>query len=225
MRRFANALLVCTCALLPAAVGAQACVGAASFSSGPMRLGAGLTISDGLKTYGAQFGVGAEVGPFGSASLSRAEYDNASEAGVVLGLNAGYAIDLTPTKNVQFCPVAGFAYQSGPNVQSTFGDVSASAHAIGFGGSFGGIVPMSPTFDFVPFAGASYLVSQTSVSIGGNSGSVSENHGEVNVGAGFVLNRTLTLQPSVSIPVGVDNAKTSFQIAFAFNFGSSPARK
>ena len=81
MRRFANALLVCTCTLLPAAVGAQACVGAASFSSGPMRLGAGLTVGDGVKSYGAKFAVGEDAGPFGSASLSRAEYDGVSEAG------------------------------------------------------------------------------------------------------------------------------------------------
>ena len=126
---------------------------------------------------------------------------------------------------MQFCPVASFAYQSGPNVQTPVGDISASAHAIGFGGSFGGIVPMSPTLDFVPFAGASFLASRVSASFGGTSESASKNYGEVNVGAGFVLNRTLTLQPSVSIPVGLEGAKTSFQIAFAFNFGSSSARK
>jgi hypothetical protein len=104
---------------------------------------------------------------------------------------------------------------------------------------------MSPIFDFVPFAAASYLVSQGAVypsmsavglppppgysagsfSVGGTSESPSENYGEVIVGAGFVVNRTLTLQPSVSIPVGLEGPKTSFQIVFAFNFGSSPARK
>ena len=159
MRRFADALLVCMCTLLPAAVGAQACVGAASFSSGPARLGAALTVADGAKSYGAQFGVGADAGPFGSASLSRAEYVGVSEAAVLLGLDAGYAIDLTPAKNMQFCPVASFAYQSGP---TPIGTISVSAHAIGFGGSFGGIVPMSPALDFVRFAGASYLVSRYS---------------------------------------------------------------
>jgi len=60
---------------------------------------------------------------------------------------------------------------------------------------------------------------------GGTSESSSENYGVVKVGAGFVSNRTLTLQPSVSIPVGLEGAKTSFQIVVALNFGSSPVHK
>jgi hypothetical protein len=40
------------------------------------------------------------------------------------------------------------------------------------------------------------------------------------VGAGFVINRTLTLQPSAALPVGIDGAKPSFQLTFSLNFGS-----
>lgn len=218
--RAASAVAVLSFAVV-SQLGAQACVGAASFASGPVRIGAGLNVADNAKSYGLQMAAGSSAGPFATATLSRAEYNEVDDAGIVLGVNAGYAIDLTPEKNVQFCPLVGFAYQTGPDVSTTIGTISTSAHAVAFGGSLGGIVPVSPMFDFVPFAGGSYLISQASASTGGASVSNAENYGEINVGAGFVINRILTLQPSVSVPVGLDGGKTSFQIAFAFNFGAS----
>ena len=52
----------------------------------------------------------------------------------------------------------------------------------------------------------------------------SSDYGVAKVGAGFIVNRQLTLQPSVSIPFGEDGAKSSFTLAFAYTFGSSANR-
>ena len=81
-------------------------------------------------------------------------------------------------------------------------------------------MPVGPTVDFVPFAGAAYFVSRASASAGDVSESESQDYTEIDVGAGFVINKVLTLQPSVAIPVGVDGAKSTFLLAFAFNVGS-----
>jgi outer membrane protein with beta-barrel domain len=167
----------------------------------------------------------APVGLFGAATVSRTEYDDIDGGGTVADLTAGYAIDLTPSKSVQFCPQAGFAYQSGPDIDTGFGTVSTSAHAFALGGSFGGSIPASPTLDFVPFAGAAYTISRTSVGAGGNSISDSEDYVALTLGAGFVINRALTLQPSVAIPIGLEGGKSSFQLAFAYNFGSTSPRR
>jgi len=204
---------------------AQTCNGTASFSSAIARIGAGLQIADHAKSYGVELALGSQAGPFGSATLSRAEYDDLANAGTVLGLAAGYALDLNPAKTVQFCPVASFGYQTGPDVTVGTTTLNTTDHSFAFGGSFGGAIPMSPTLDFVPFAGAAYTTERLTVSAGGQSESQSEDYVHIGVGAGFVINKKLTIQPAVSIPVGLDGGKASFQFAFAYNFGSASPSK
>ena len=80
-------------------------------------------------------------------------------------------------------------------------------------------VPALIVEDFVPFAAASYVLARATATIGGTSDSDSQDYTEIDIGAGFVFNRTLTIRPSVAIPVGIDGAKSAFQLAFAFNFG------
>ena len=219
MRRLVEAVLISSCVALPVAVRAQTCQGTASFSSGPVRIGAGFNTSDKVKSYAAQLAAGAVTGPYASAALSRAEYDNISNAAVGIGLTGGYAIDVAPAHAAQFCPLASFGYESGPDIGTGPGAISRSSHAIGFGGSFGGAIAVAPSFDFVPFVDAQYIIEQASVSSAGTTASSSTNFTEIDVGAGFVVNKMLTLQPAVSIPVGVAGGKTSFAIAFLFNFG------
>jgi hypothetical protein len=202
----------------------QTCVGGASYSSGPVRIGAGLEVQDQAKSYGAALGLGSPVGPFGSVSLSRTEYDNIENASNTLGVTGGYAVDINPPKTVQFCPVAGFAYMNGPTIASTFGDIDVSAHAVSFGGAIGGVATSTPTFAFVPYGGASYVISRATASLAGTSGSDSQDYTLVEIGAGFVINHTLTIRPAALVPVGLNGGKTSFDISVSFNFGSSSAK-
>lgn len=210
---------------LGSSLGAQTCTGAASYKVGPMRAGAGLEVGDHATTYGAAFGLGALIGPFGSVSLSRTEYDNVDGGGTTVGLNAGYAIDVNLTKTMQFCPIGGFRYQSGPNIQSAFGNVDVTAHAVEFGGSFGGVATSTPTFVFVPFGAASYVASRASASLAGFNTSDSQDYTLLTLGAGFIVNHTLTIRPSVVIPVGLDGATSSFAIDFGFSFGETGPRR
>lgn len=207
-------------ALTATEVTAQTCNGLAPFSAGPVRLGAGLSSSEGVKGYGVNMAAGAKSGPYASGNVTRVEYSDLDGNGTLFGLGAGYAIDVNPTKTVQFCPRAGVEFQSGPDIDTGTGTITTSAHAVSFGGALGGTVPMAPTFDFVPFIAASYVVSRATAKMGGVSESDSQDYTEVDVGAGFVINKTLTLQPMVAIPVGLDGAKSAFQLAFTFNFGN-----
>ena len=201
---------------------AQTCVGAASYASGPVRLGGGYASTDGTKSYGLTLGVGAKAGPFASASVSRSEYSDLDAHGTGVALGAGYAFDLKPTRTVQFCPLASLARESGPDVDYGGSTIALSVRDVGIGGSFGGVVPVTPTLDLVPFAGAYFVASRFSATFQGDTQSDSQNAGEADVGAGFVINRTLTLQPSVAIPFGTDGAKSVLRLALAFNFGGSP---
>jgi len=208
-------------ALSATRMAAQTCAGAASFSSGPIRLGAALASGDGVKSYGVTMGVGSKDNPlFAQGHLGRAEYSDVDANGTLVGLGAGYAIDVNPTKTVQFCPIAAFNYQSGPDIDFGTSKISTTGRAFGIGGALGGTVPVSPTLDVVPFAAASYVLSRVSATLDGDTQSASKDYTEIDIGAGFVLNKTLTLQPAIAIPVGLDGAKSSFQLALSFNFGS-----
>jgi hypothetical protein len=207
-------------ALSTSRLSAQTCAGAAAFSAGPVRAGAGLATSDGVKSYGVNMAVGAKSGTFASANIARAEYSDIDGSGTLVGIGAGYAADLDPAKTVQFCPQVSYTHQSGPDLDFGTGTIATSAYAIGLGGSFGSTVPVSPTLDLVPFGGASYFISRASATMDDVTDSESQNYTELTLGAGFVFNKTLTLQPAVSIPLGLEGAKSSFQLAFAFNFGA-----
>ena len=54
----------------------------------------------------------------------------------------------------------------------------------------------------------------------GFSESASENYGVLSIGAGFVMNHTVTLRPTASFPVRLKGAKPSFGLSLGFNFGS-----
>jgi hypothetical protein len=228
MRRFAHTFAVVFLSSASLAAHAQVCTGSASFRSGPVRIAAGIGVSDGLNSYGASLGAGAPTGIFGSAGIVRFEFrgNGITSAAVRLNLEGGYAIDLTPAKSMQFCPLASFGYESEPDSKSVAGTITSSTRLVGFGGSFGRLMPMTPTVDFVPFARVQYFTTRTS---GGISGfppvSFSDHYTAVDIGAGFVVNRTLTLQPSVSIPVGLDGGKALFQIGVSFNLGASSAQQ
>lgn len=218
--RFRALLGGCVLAVVAAdGLAAQACIGTASFASGPVRVGGAFTVGDHVKGYGLQLEAGATNGLFAGAALSRNDYDNVSASGTNTAVNAGYAINLTPQRNLQVCPVVGYDYQRGPDLHTVFGTAAANSRAGTFGGSLGGVVPVSPTLDFVPFAGVSYLVTRSSAYGGGISSSLSQNYEAVDVGAGFVINRMLTLRPSVAVPVGLKGGKSAFEADVAYSFG------
>jgi len=208
-------------ALSASRMAAQTCTGAASFSAGPIRLGAGLSSGDGFKSYGLNTAVGSRSGLFGYGDVGRAEFSDIDSKGTLYDIGAGYAFDLNSTRTLQFCPEIEVSHQSGPNFDYAGSTLTTSADAVGFGGSLGEVVPVTPTLDVVPFVGAAYAISQAWATYDGQSDTDSERYGEIDVGAGFVIHKTLTLQSSIAIPVGIEGAKSSFQLAFGFNFGSS----
>src|SRR5689334_15383244 len=80
---------------------AQTCTGNATFNVNPVRIGAEFQTTDHAKSYGVNLGFGSPSGPFVSGTVSRAEYDGVSGSGTLFGAQAGYALDLNPTKTAQ----------------------------------------------------------------------------------------------------------------------------
>jgi hypothetical protein len=200
---------------------AQVCQGTAALAAGPIRLGGDYTSGDGWKGYGLEMGVGAKDGVYAEANVSRSEFSDIDGSGKGVGLGAGYAINVNPAHTVQFCPLVSAAFQSGPDIDYGNSTIETSIRAFGFGGTLGGAVPVTSTLDLVPFAGALFVTERLSATLDGTSDSQSANSGLLDVGAGFVINKTLTLLPSVSVPFGIDGGKSSFELAISLNFGSA----
>ncbi len=205
-------------ALVPLLASGQTCVGAASFGSQPYRVGAGFQSSDGEKAYGLNLAGGQPSGFYGSAGVARADFSDIGNSATLLSLGGGYTMDMNPTRSAQFCPEVGYVYQSGPNIDTGFGTVSTSLTAFNFGGAVGNTMPMSPTLDFIPFGSLDYVVANASVS---GAGSASQNYGALGIGAGFIFDKVLMVQPMVSIPLGLPGATSTFQLALGYSFGGS----
>jgi Outer membrane protein beta-barrel domain len=200
----------------------QVCQGTAPFSAGSARIGAAMQFTSGAKAYGAGLAFGSSNSLFASADYVHTQFDDLNAGSNGVDLQGGYSIAMNTSRSIQLCPIVGFAYQSGPDFDTGFGTVSSSIRAFAFGGSIGTTVPMSPTLDLVPFGGASYQLTHATSSLAGVSSSVDDNTTVLQAGAGFVFNKVMTIQPSVSLPTE-SGSKPVWSISFGFNFGT-PAK-
>jgi hypothetical protein len=223
MRRFVGLALVGVLAAVPAAVRAQTCVGMASFSSGPLRVGGGVGLANSVTNYNVNLNAGSQYGPFGGFSVGRSDFDGNANGATDVGLNGGYSFELNPQRTAKFCPIASFSYQSGPNRDP---NIDVSSRALSFGGSFGGLLHTQSTLTLAPFVSASFVDLRRTTRVGtGPSVALSDQYGLFTFGSGFVVNRILTIQPSIAFPVGVNTPAFSddpvFTIGFGVNFGGA----
>jgi hypothetical protein len=205
------------------AAGAQTCLGTATFHRAPVRVSAGATFADSTTLYGAGLALGAGAGPFASAMVSRGTFEGLDDHATVVDLAVGFAIDVHPTGGLQFCPRIGHRIQSGPDVAAGLGTVSTSARRIEVGAAFGGILSATPALDIVPFGDLAYTATRLTLDLPAGPVSNTEDGGLLEVGAGLVFRRRLTLRPSAVIPMGGERGGSALRVVLAYNlgFGSS----
>jgi hypothetical protein len=203
-------IVAATVAAAPAA--AQRCLGTTSFSAGAIRLGGGLSMNDGVQTWGVDVALGKVTGPFGGVEVARTSIRGSSWRRFV-GVMGGYAVDMNPTRTLQFCPVVSLASRSGPMI----GVGNFSGQSFSFGGSIGGVASSGPDFQFVPFGSVAYVNTRTVDA----PRDVYVDYVGVEVGSGMVFNNSVTLKPSVAIPVTLDGGNATFRLAFSVNFGAA----
>lgn len=203
-------IVAATVAAAPAA--AQRCLGTTSFSAGAIRLGGGLSMNDGVQTWGVDVALGRVSGPFGGVEVARTSLRGSSLRRYV-GVMGGYAVDMNPARTLQFCPVISLASRSGPMI----GVGNFSGQSFSFGASIGGVAATGPDFQFVPFGSVAYVNTRTL----DEPRDVYVDYVGIEVGSGMVFNNTVTLKPSVAIPVTLDGGNATFRLAFSVNFGAA----
>jgi hypothetical protein len=218
MRRTFLLSLALPLALVTSRVAAQTCVGMPSFTTGRMQVTAGGSFADGASSFGGTFGLGAPTGLYGKAGLGTTQYDAFDGSSLDLNLGGGYQIPLQTSRTAQLCPVASLSIASGPN--DIFGaGVDMSSRTLAFGAAVGALVGHSSQMQILPNASFHLANTRVSVDDGTDSAADSESYGLLTLGTGFVFSSRFSLNPSISIPVGLDGSSASFGLVGAMNFG------
>ncbi len=197
---------------------AQTCAGMPSFSSGQMQIAGGGNFADGSSGFGGTFGYGAPKSLYGKAGIGSTSYDGLGGSSFDFNVGGGYQIPLHASRTAELCPVASLGLSSGPNDVLASG-VDLSSRTFAFGASVGALVGGSPQMQIVPTASFQFANTRATIDDGTTSASGSESYGLLTLGTGFVFSSRFSLNPSISIPVGLDGSSTSFGLAGAMNFG------
>ena len=222
MRLTTITLFLGLCILPMSAALAQTCVGAASFASGPVRLGGSIDVGSDSKQYGAQIAFGKAAGPFAAGTVGMVDFDDTDDSGTWLGLDLGYSFTMAPNSPLAICPAVGIGFLSADIDEGGF-SAEISGRQVSVGVSIGGVASSTPTFAFVPAVGLFYA-NEDAESEGAIEFDESEDYGIITVAAGMVFNQRITLRPNILFPIGLDESDPVFGIGIAFNFGTPPSR-
>jgi hypothetical protein len=204
--------------LLGSKAAAQACAGMPSFSSGPMQITAGGSFADGSSSFGGTFGYGMPTGLYGKAGIGTTSYDAFDGSSFDFGVGGGYQIPLHTSRRAELCPIASLSFGSGPNDVIGSG-VDMSSRNIAFGAAVGALVGHSSQMQILPNASFQFANTRLELNDGTDSVAGSESYGLLTLGTGFVFNSRFSLNPSLSIPMGLDGSDMAFGVAGAINFG------
>ena len=218
MQRTLLLSLVLPLTLLTTRAAAQTCVGMPSFSTGQMQIAGGGSFADGTNSFGGTFGYGSPKALYGKAGIGTTSYDGFNGSSLDLSLGGGYQIPLQTSRTAELCPVASLSIGSGPkNIVGSGVDMSSRTFA--FGAAIGTLVGHSSQVRILPNASFQFANSRVSLDDGTTSTAGSESYGLLTLGTGFVFNSRFSVNPSISIPVGLDGSSTSFGLVGAMNFG------
>jgi hypothetical protein len=215
MRRihFALALAVSSVSI-SARAHAQLCTGGASLADRPLQLSAGGEFGGGSRLFQGGLTYGSERG-FGGLLLGGVTYDDFRGTTFVVGGHGGIEV---PIGAAQLCPIAAVAFGLGPNNIEGSG-IDASSQGVSAGLSFGIRTAESPQFYLVPTIGLSFAYSRAKLSGAGESITDSNTYGVLGAGLGFVFSKQVTLQPSVNLPIGLEDSDPTFGIAVGICLG------
>ena len=191
---------------------AQACMGMASYSAGPVQVAGHGSLTDGINSFGASVGYGLPSSVFGNVGIATTSYDGA-DAALDVGADVGYQMQIG---KAQICPVASFGVGSGPDSDDAgLNSSSRSASlSLAIGTAFG-----TSRMQIVPAValGVENTKLKVESSLGDFEGS--DTHGLAQASVGLVFNSNITVRPSVSIPLGLTGSEPTVGLSVGFNFG------
>ena len=193
-------------------VSAQTCVGLASYSSGPVQVaghGAAIVSDLGAHQVGASIGYGRPGGVFADAAAATTSVTG-TDASLDFAVDAGYQVQVG---QAQICPVAALGLSNGPDTDGMGVDGSTRSATVGL--ALGTAIGLRRV-QVVPTAGFTLEYSRTKYQDA--SGTSSDAYGVAHMGIGLVFN-SVSLRPSVDIPVGLEGSDPALGLTLGLNFG------
>jgi hypothetical protein len=197
---------------------AQTCGGMPAFSSGHMQVAGGGQFADGSSSFGGTFGYGTPKSFYGKAGIGSTSYDGLDGSSFDFNAGGGYQVPLHTKQTAELCPIASLSLGSGPNDVLGSG-VDLSTRTFAFGATAGVVLGTNPQLRFLPNASFQFANTRATADDGTTSASDSQSYGLLTLGTGFVFNSRFSLNPSISLPIGLDGGDTSFGLVGAMNFG------
>jgi hypothetical protein len=198
---------------------AQTCLGFASYEIAPVQLSASAAFSDDAKSYGGGVSFGGR-GFFGGATVGGVNIDDLDATGLFVNVGAGYEVALDSRRTAFLCPAAAVGHLFGPNDIGGSG-IDYSETDFAFGVAFGIVASDNQQVQVVPTAALAFNAADWKLEDRfGQDVSDTETFASLDFGLGFVFSRMVSLKPSISIPIGLENGNVSFGLAAGVNFGS-----
>jgi hypothetical protein len=221
-------MLASTIALLSVATAAaQVCAGVQSFVGRPIALWAfgstttGNTNGFRLDSYGGGLRLTGGRKLFGDVEVGASHTEAFGGLSWLVGTGAAYQVSLNKKGTVQLCPEASVGFVLGPrNSYGTGQDYSETDASVGAG--IGVLASHSTQNDVVPtasliFEHSTQRLKDTGL---GTTSSKSTSFEVIELGIGLVHRQQISLKPSVSIPVGLAGAPTSFSVTLVYSVGA-----
>ena len=198
--------------------GAQTCAGRAGQEAGSIQLSGDYSAVQGVKQFSVTGGGLGQTG-FGGVTLGSISYDDFAGSTFVLGAGAGYRLPVGSSGNAEICPVISGSLGMGPNdIEGTGIDASTRSAQVGL--TAGYRIAGGTDIAIIPTVGAGFTYSSFKLTDGVDSLEDSDTYGALSVGVGLVLGRQFTALPSVTIPVGLENADPVVNIGLTLSLGT-----
>ena len=232
--RPAYVALAASLAIWPSLLDAQRCMGAMSFADRRAHIGVDASVSPSGRSTTGGLSVGSPRGPFASVGAGETHNDDPSDRARLLAARAGVGFTLRPRPNTQICPfisveVTGqLASRATVMIQGREYAIRGMAtQSYGLGVSVGGALSSVTAFDVVPFISAAVFArnSDTYLSPEGPREAEGDHYYAVAFGAGALMERMITLRPSVILTFAEARNTVAFGLHLSISFGRVTPRR
>jgi hypothetical protein len=222
MRRIGGlCFVVASLVATPAVVNAQRCLGTASFADGHLRAQVGTSSAADWRYYQVGLTMGRERGAFVTGAASRGTYEHSDVTFNGLSGSVGYQVPVGT--RLQVCPQV-FVGRSTSTWNAGRSHVDYWSTATGISTAVGVSAWSSRRFDLVPSAELTYTRSsgRMQAATGGveNEARGTYGSGGLLLASGLIFGKVITVNPFISLPVGVRGAKHVTGVSVSINFGS-----
>jgi hypothetical protein len=199
---------------------AQTCQGLASFSSSPLQVIGEASLTGESSAFGAGLAYGLPQGPFAEAVVARRAHENFGGSSVDVVAAAGYDLAFGKASLLHLCPVAAAGVQLGPNNAFNSG-VERSRRSAQLGLTFGAELTPQRRWNVIPTFAVSYAFQrdQAEDAAGAVLFRIDDAYALAQIGMGLVFKSTLSLRPSVDLPLGLSGGEPSVGLTVGYSLG------